>query len=51
MKKKQIGILAGSFNPIHMGHLMIANYMKEFTFLDEVWLVVSPRNPLKKAEN
>ena len=51
MKKNHIGILAGSFNPIHMGHLMIANYMKEFTFLDEVWLVVSPRNPLKKAEN
>lgn len=51
MKKKQIGILAGSFNPIHMGHLMIANYMKEFTYLEEVWFVVSPRNPLKNAEN
>lgn len=51
MKKNQIGILAGSFNPIHMGHLMIANYMKEFTYLDEVWFVVLPRNPLKDAEN
>jgi nicotinate-nucleotide adenylyltransferase len=51
MKKNQIGILAGSFNPIHMGHLMIANYMKEFTYLDEVWFVVSPCNPLKDAEN
>jgi nicotinate-nucleotide adenylyltransferase len=50
MEKRQIGILAGSFNPIHMGHMMIANYMKEFTYLDEVWFVVSPRNPLKEAK-
>lgn len=49
MDKKQIGIFSGSFNPIHVGHLILANYVKEYTYLDEVWLVVSPQNPLKKA--
>jgi nicotinate-nucleotide adenylyltransferase len=43
----KIGLLFGSFNPIHIGHLVIANYMAEFTDLDQVWLVVSPQNPLK----
>ena len=41
------GLFFGSFNPIHIGHLVIANYMASFTELDEVWLVVSPHNPLK----
>lgn len=41
----------GSFNPIHIGHLIIANYMANYTDLDEVWLVVSPHNPLKKKSN
>ncbi len=44
----KIGLYFGSFNPIHIGHLVIANYMVEFTALDEVWLVVSPHNPHKK---
>ena len=44
---KKIGLLFGSFNPIHNGHLILANYMAEFTNLDEVWFVVSPQNPLK----
>lgn len=44
----KIGLLFGSFNPIHVGHLIIANYMANYTSLDKVWLVVSPQNPLKK---
>ena len=48
MNKKKIGLFFGSFNPIHVGHLIIANYMATQTDLDEVWLVVSPQNPLKK---
>jgi nicotinate-nucleotide adenylyltransferase len=43
-----IGLYFGTFNPIHVGHLVIANYMAEFTDLDQVWLVVSPHNPLKE---
>jgi len=42
-----VGLYFGTFNPIHIGHLIIANYMAEYTNLDEVWLVVSPLNPLK----
>jgi nicotinate-nucleotide adenylyltransferase len=44
----KIGLLFGSFNPIHIGHLIIANYMANHTDLNQVWLVVSPQNPLKK---
>lgn len=43
----KIGLYFGSFNPIHIGHLIIANYMVEFTDLDQVWLVVTPHNPHK----
>ncbi|MCX6190805.1 MAG: nicotinate (nicotinamide) nucleotide adenylyltransferase [Flavobacteriia bacterium] len=43
----RIGLYFGTFNPIHVGHLVIANYMAEFTDLDNVWFVVSPHNPLK----
>jgi nicotinate-nucleotide adenylyltransferase len=42
------GLFFGSFNPIHIGHLAIANYMAEFTDLQQVWFVISPQNPLKK---
>ena len=45
---KKIGLYFGTFNPIHVGHLVIANYMAYYTNLDEVWLVVSPQNPLKE---
>jgi nicotinate-nucleotide adenylyltransferase len=45
---KNIGLYFGTFNPIHVGHLVIANHMAEYTDLDEVWLVVTPQNPLKK---
>ena len=43
----KVGLYFGTFNPIHVGHLIIANYMADYTDLDEVWLVVSPQNPLK----
>ena len=45
------GIFGGSFNPIHIGHLALANYLCEFAGLDEVWFLVSPQNPLKKRED
>lgn len=44
----KVGLYFGTFNPIHVGHLVIANYLADHTDLDEVWLVVSPHNPLKK---
>jgi nicotinate-nucleotide adenylyltransferase len=44
----KIGLYFGTYNPIHVGHLVIANYMAEFTDLDQVWLVVTPQNPLKE---
>jgi nicotinate-nucleotide adenylyltransferase len=44
----RVGLFFGSFNPIHIGHLVIANHFVEFGDLDEVWLVVSPHNPHKK---
>ena len=43
----KIGLFFGSFNPIHIGHLIIANHMATQTDLQKVWLVVSPHNPLK----
>lgn len=46
----KIGLFFGSFNPIHNGHLIIANYICETTELDKVWLVVSPQNPLKQRD-
>ncbi|SEA96194.1 nicotinate (nicotinamide) nucleotide adenylyltransferase [Pedobacter hartonius] len=44
------GLFFGSFNPIHVGHMIIASYMANYTDLDEVWLVVSPQNPLKNKK-
>ena len=44
---KKVGIYSGSFNPIHHAHVMLANYLVEFSDLDEFWFVVSPQNPLK----
>ena len=51
MANKKIGLFFGSFNPIHVGHLIIANYMASQTDLTEVWLVVSPHNPLKARKS
>lgn len=47
----KIGLYFGTFNPIHVGHLVIANYMADFTELDQVWLIVSPHNPLKEKSS
>lgn len=44
---KRVGLFFGSFNPIHTGHLIIAEYMADMTDLRQIWLVVSPHNPLK----
>lgn len=43
----KIGLFFGSFNPVHIGHLIIANYMATQTPLEQVWFVVSPQNPFK----
>jgi nicotinate-nucleotide adenylyltransferase len=45
--KKSIGLYFGTFNPIHVGHLIIANHMAQNADLDQVWFVVTPQNPLK----
>ena len=45
------GLYFGSFNPIHIGHLAIANFMVEFSELDQLWFVVSPQNPLKEKHS
>lgn len=47
----RVGLYFGSFNPIHIGHLIIANSVKEGGKLDEVWFVVSPLNPFKSSQN
>lgn len=47
---QKIGLFFGSFNPIHMGHMIIANIMAENTDLHKVWFVVSPQNPFKPAK-
>ncbi len=47
---KKIGLYFGTFNPIHVGHLIIANYLVEHSDLNEVWMVVTPHNPLKKKK-
>jgi len=45
----KVGLYFGSFNPIHTGHLIIANYVVQHTGIDQLWFIVSPQNPLKKS--
>jgi len=47
----RVGLFFGSFNPVHIGHMIIANHFAEFTDLDEIWLVVTPHNPIKKKHS
>jgi nicotinate-nucleotide adenylyltransferase len=51
MQENKIGLFFGTFNPVHIGHMIIANFMATQTDLKEVWMVVSPRNPLKIKES
>ncbi len=46
-RKKNVGLYFGTFNPIHIGHMVIANHMVEFAGLDEVWFVITPVSPFK----
>jgi nicotinate-nucleotide adenylyltransferase len=47
----KIGLYFGTFNPIHIGHLIIANHMAEHSDLDQIWMVVTPHNPHKKKSS
>lgn len=47
---KKVGLFFGTYNPIHIGHLAIANHLSEFTDLEEIWLVVTPHSPFKKKK-
>lgn len=49
--KEKVGLFFGSFNPVHIGHMIIANFMVEHTDLEKVWMVVSPHNPLKNKKS
>ncbi len=49
MATQTIGIFGGSFNPVHIGHMMLASYLTQWGYVDEVWLTLSPLNPLKDA--
>jgi nicotinate-nucleotide adenylyltransferase len=48
---KKIGLFFGSFNPIHIGHLILANYILENSDMNELWFVVSPQNPFKEKKS
>ncbi|MGW9684797.1 nicotinate (nicotinamide) nucleotide adenylyltransferase [Flagellimonas sp. 2504JD1-5] len=48
---KSVGLYFGTFNPIHIGHLAIANHMVEFSELDEVWFIITPQSPFKTKQS
>lgn len=50
-RRKRIGIYSGSFNPVHNGHISLAKYLLDSDIVDEVWIVVSPLNPLKATSD
>ena len=47
---KKVGLFFGSFNPIHIGHIILSNHILEFSDLDEIWFVVTPHNPFKEKK-
>lgn len=47
----KVGLFFGSFNPVHVGHMILANYMLAYTEMDQVWFIISPHNPLKKKSS
>lgn len=49
--RKKVGLFFGTFNPIHIGHLIIANHLVQYSDLEELWLVVTPHNPHKKKSS
>lgn len=49
--KKVVGIFGGSFNPVHKGHIMLAHFLSQSQYLDEVWLTLSPQNPFKVSKD
>lgn len=49
--RRKIGLFFGSFNPVHVGHMIIANYMVQHSDMDELWMVVSPHNPHKNKKS
>jgi nicotinate-nucleotide adenylyltransferase len=51
MLEETIGILGGSFNPVHIGHMVLASYLSQWKYVDKVWLTLTPRNPLKDPHN
>ena len=48
---KKIGLYFGTFNPIHIGHIILANHFAETTDLNEIWMVITPQNPFKKKDS
>ncbi len=49
--EETIGILGGSFNPVHIGHMILASYIAQWGYVDKVWLTLSPANPLKDPQS
>lgn len=49
--KKRIGLFFGTFNPVHIGHLILANHLLQYSDLTEIWMVVTPHNPFKKKSS
>lgn len=48
---KKVGLFFGTFNPVHVGHLILANHLLQYSDLDEIWMVVTPHNPFKKKSS